>query len=194
MSDAPTTHLTLLKRLTDETDGVAWQEFCRRYSRLILGFARRRGLQPSDCDDVLQEVLAELSRAMPDFCYDPSRGRFRGFLKTVSSRLILRKFCQKRHPASQLEDVGSATPDEGELEQLWEDEWRQHHLRQAMKAIAVEFNSADRAAFEAYVVEGRSVADVTSSLELSASQVYQAKSRILKRLTELIEKQISVEG
>ena len=76
----------------------------------------------------------------------------------------------------------------------WEDEWREYHLRQAMRTVEVEFNAADRAAFDAYVLEGRDAREVAASLDLSVDQVYQAKSRILKRLSVLVEQQVSEEG
>ena len=65
MSAQLTTHTTLLARLAKGDDSSAWQEFNDRYGQLIRGFARRRGLQPADCDDVAQEVLLGLSKAMP---------------------------------------------------------------------------------------------------------------------------------
>jgi RNA polymerase sigma-70 factor, ECF subfamily len=67
-------------------------------------------------------------------------------------------------------------------------------LRQAMRLIAVEFNDADRKAFQRYAVEGREVRETATALGLSVDQVYQAKSRIMKRLSELIDEQVRDEG
>lgn len=44
-------------------------------ARLLAGFARRRGLQGADCDDLVQDVLMALVKAMPGFRYDPHKGR-----------------------------------------------------------------------------------------------------------------------
>lgn len=63
-----------------------------------------------------------------------------------------------------------------------------------MRIITVEFNAADRQAFQRYAVEGREVRDVAVELGLSVDQVYHAKSRIMRRLSELIETQVREEG
>ncbi len=190
------THATLLERVSAGTDPAAWREFCDRYAVLIRGFAQRRGLQAADCDEVAQEVLVSLTRSMPQFKYDPAKGKFRSYLKTVVLHEIFRKTRQKRGEVL-LEEVEAAKDSAGadpEIEQVWEAEWRQYHVRQAMRLIEVEFKEADRAAFEAYAVEGGDAAEVADSLSLSVDQVYQAKSRIMKRLVQIIEQQVQEEG
>ncbi len=165
--DAPThTHVTLLGRLADRADAAAWNEFYRRYGDLIRGFARRRQLQASDCEDVLQEVLLSLSQAMPGFRYDPAKGKFRSYLKTVTLRAIFRRSCQKRGEIGleHIEEATRAADADGAVEEGWEEEWRQYHLRQAMNTIAVEFNQADRDAFQRYAVENADARETAAAL------------------------------
>jgi RNA polymerase sigma-70 factor (ECF subfamily) len=191
-----TTHATLLAKLHVGADPAAWAEFCDRYSELIRAFARRQGLQAADCDEVLQDVLLALTQSMPGFEYDPARGKFRSYLKTVVLHAVYRRFCQKRG-AVNLEDieaaVRTATGDVA-VEEAWETEWRQYHLRLALKAVSAEFNDADRAAFEAYAIRGDAADEVAAANGLSVDQVYQAKSRILRRLSKVIEQQVAEEG
>jgi RNA polymerase sigma-70 factor (ECF subfamily) len=185
------THSTLLARLADAGDSAAWVEFRLRYSELIRGFCARRGLQAADIDDVEQDVLLALSKAMGQFSYDRGKGMFRSYLKTVVNNAIAKKWRQNV-PAgglSQAEGVGV----EGE-DDPWEQEWRQHHFRRAMRTIEAEFAETDRRAFALYAVEGRDAAEVARELGTSVDVVYQAKSRILKRLSAVIEAQIADEG
>ncbi len=191
-----TTHATLLARLSDGSDPDAWREFNQRYAELIRTFARRQGMQPADCDDLAQDVLMGLTKTMPGFEYDPSRGKFRSFLKTVVMRTIYKKFRQKRAAGRQLEIEAAAKADDDEpaAESLWEEEWREYHLRLAMKTIEVEFNPADRDAFQMYAVDGQDAQATAEALDVNVDQVYRAKSRILKRLGELVERQVSEEG
>ena len=190
------THTTLLERLSAGNDHAAWREFTDRYGRLILGFANRQSLQAADCDEVLQEVLLSLTKAMPGFTYDPAKGKFRSYLKTVVLHAVFKKSAQKRG-ATPLEDIENApqaaAPDE-QLETAWEDEWRQHHVRLAMRTIDAEFPEADRAAFQAYAVEGRAPQETADALGLNLNRVYRAKSRIARRLRELIAIQVQDEG
>lgn len=60
------THATLLERVSQSKDPLAWHDFCARYESLIRGFARRQGLQGADCDEVMQDVLMALTHALPE--------------------------------------------------------------------------------------------------------------------------------
>ncbi len=196
MSYRITTHASLLARVSEGGDRAAWDEFCARYGDLIRGFARRRGLQVADADEIMQDVLTALTKSMPGFVYDPSKGKFRSYLKTLAMRAVYRKTIQKR-PSVPLEDVEGVVPAGGgdeETDRLWEEEWRQYHVTQAMRTIHVEFNEADCESFQQYAVEGRSAQEAADMLGRKAEQVYQAKSRILNRLSELIAEQVSEEG
>lgn len=196
MGTQATTHTTLLARLGDGADSAAWQEFHERYAELLRGFARRRGLQPADTDDVAQDVLLALTRAMPDFRYDPAKGKFRSYLKTAALRAILKRSRQKRGQVDigDLEEATRIANADAEAEEAWEAEWRQYHLTIALRAIEVEFDGADRQAFQRYVVQGREARETAAALNMSLESVYQAKSRIMKRLGQLIEVQIQDEG
>ena len=191
-----TTHATLLARVAEGVDPEAWSEFHRRYGELIRGFARRRGLQAADCDDIAQEVLLILSKSMGGFEYDPAKGKFRSYLKTFVVRAVYRKTRQKLGERS-LGDMDVEAKDpapDSATEEVWEQEWRQYHVRQAMQRLEAEFNEDDRMAFSQYAMRGLAAAVVAEALGLSLDQVYQAKSRILRRLSSLIAEQIEDEG
>ncbi|TWT40331.1 RNA polymerase sigma factor CnrH [Phycisphaerae bacterium RAS1] len=196
MNVATTTHSTLLARVAGGHEPAAWNEFCERYGELIRGFAKRRGLQPADCDDIVQDVLLALTTAMTGFQYDPSKGKFRSYLKTIVIHSIFRRGKQKRGEAdlSDIEEATRVASTDELVEAAWEEEWRQYHLQQAMKFVDAEFNEADRTAFRMYALEGRSANETAEALGLSLDQVYQAKSRVLKRLSHLIETQVADEG
>jgi RNA polymerase sigma factor (sigma-70 family) len=190
-----TTHATLLARLAESQDPIAWHEFCSRYGELIRNFARQQRLQPSDCDDVVQDVLMGLTKSMPGFEYDPSRGKFRSYLKTITLHAIFARSRQKRHeiPLGDMRTAAEASADVS-IDRIWDEQWRQYHLKQAMREIHVEFNEADLAAFNQYAVQGHSAQETAAALKLSLDQVYQAKSRILKRLSAVIAQRVEEEG
>jgi RNA polymerase sigma-70 factor (ECF subfamily) len=191
-----TTHVSLLARLHDGRDTLAWRTFCDRYEELIRGFARRQGVFGSDADDVVQDVMLSLTKAMPGFSYDPAKGKFRSYLKTVVVRAISAR--SRQNPSLVSLHEGSTHPSPASpsdpVSEPWEVEWRQYHLRQAMKAVRAEFNASDIAAFEAYVNEGRDAAVVAHELGIKVDSVYQAKSRVLRRLSQAIAEQVNEEG
>jgi RNA polymerase sigma-70 factor (ECF subfamily) len=191
------THASLLARLAAGQDSRAWREFDERYRVLLWRFARARGLQPADAEDVAQEVLHALTKRLPGFAYDPARGRFRDYLKTAAANAVWKKLGELAGTARAV-GGSDAAPDvpvaDDAVERSWEAEWRQYHMRLAMTRIRAEFNAQDVAAFEAYAAGDRAAAEVATSLGLSVDQVYQAKSRILRRLKEIIAEQTADEG
>lgn len=203
---AQTTHISLLTRLGRPDDppeyASAWAEFQVRYGELVRRFAMRRGLQAADCDDVLQDTLVALGQAMrPDggFEYDPKRGKFRSYLLTVVSHVIFRRLRQNSPDGTLLKGGGELSlsnlpAPEPAMEQLWETEWRRYHLQRAMRTVEAEFNEADRTAFIQYALEGHDARQTADALGMTLDQVYQAKSRILKRLSAIIEEQVADEG
>lgn len=193
MQDRSSTHASFLLRLKDGDDAV-WREFFDRYGDLVRNFARRRGLQAADADDIVQEVSLAVRRVMPTFEYSRERGRFRGLLKTIALRAIWAQLRARRADVVKGEDALAEAEADPAIDGEWESEWRQYHMRTALERMRAEFPPADVQAFRAYGVEGKSVADTAAALAMSADQVYQAKSRVLKRLRALIAEQIADEG
>lgn len=191
------THASLLAKLKLGGNDDAWSEFDDRYRELLFLFARRRGLQAADADDVAQETLAATHRALPRFDYDPAKGRFRSWLKTAALRTILNR---RRPAADALPHAADDAPGlaalaaDPELEAAWETEWRRYHVRVATAKARMEFNAKDFAAFEATAVEGRPATEVAAALGLTPDSVYQAKSRLLRRIREHVEAQVAEEG
>jgi len=88
---------SLLQRLQlSPADQTAGAEFVRRYGSRIHDWCRRWGLQESDAQDVVQNVLLKLTRAMQAFQYDPSQ-RFRTWLETVTQN-ARQDFARGRRP------------------------------------------------------------------------------------------------
>jgi RNA polymerase sigma-70 factor (ECF subfamily) len=191
-----TTHVSLLARLSDMADEAAWREFSERYGEMISTVGRRWGLQPADCDDLVQEVLLALSKAMQGFEYRPEKGKFRAYLKTITLHAVGRILRQKGLTARRgdTETASNAAGHSAPNDHAWDEEWRANHVRRAMQVIEVEFSGAQLRAFQRHAVDGSEAQAVAEALKLTVNQVYQAKSRILKRLTELVQEQVDDEG
>ena len=83
--DPARTRQSLLIRLRDTEDQQAWEEFYARYTPMIGGWCRQ--WFPREAEDMVQEVMLLLARRLRDFEYQPGK-RFRGYLKTVTHRLM----------------------------------------------------------------------------------------------------------
>jgi RNA polymerase sigma factor (sigma-70 family) len=80
MAEAPATQPSLLIRLGDKQDTVAWAQFVEVYAPLVYGFARKHGMQDADAADLTQEVMRAVAGAISRLEYDPRRGTFRSCL------------------------------------------------------------------------------------------------------------------
>jgi RNA polymerase sigma factor (sigma-70 family) len=189
------TQPSLLSRVRDPADQLAWRQFEAKYRELILRFCRRRGFQQADAEDVLQLVMMFLLQSLPKFVYDPKRGRFRDYLyQTVRSAISRLKGggARPKPPEGALDTtMMDMTPgeDESGAETLWNREWINHHYRMAMETVRQTFEPRSVEVFERSV-RGESVAQLATAFGMSEQAVHKVRQRIRRRMEELIELQV----
>src|SRR5438094_4550622 len=87
----PASLFSRLRRPVQDEDPHAfernWTQFVSVYGPMIYSWCCGWGLQNA-ANDVTQDVLTRFIRALPDFKYDPNRGKFRGWLKTVTIHVL----------------------------------------------------------------------------------------------------------
>ena len=194
MAEAPLTRATLLVRLRDPHDDGAWGEFVQLYGPVVYGFARKRGLQDSDAADMVQEVLRSVARNADRMEYDPKKGTFRGWLYTVTRNKIYNFLSsQKRRPratgdVSSQERLEAFADPSNVSEADWELEYQRRLSAKAMDRVKHEFQPATWQAFWGTAVEGRQAVEVGQALKMSPGAVYVAKSRVLARLRDEVQK------
>lgn len=192
---ASTTRPSLLSRLRDPRDAEAWQEFDVAYRDLIRRYCARSGLQVSDTEDVCQLVLLALVRSLPRFHFDPGRGRFRNYLGRIVKNCIFQQRARQEDAARSLEDCVEATlasASDDPVEAGWDEEWSNHHLRRAMRAVRASCKPASLVIFER-LLRGQSVETVADSCRTTPEAVYKVKQRIGERLKLEIQRQIREE-
>jgi RNA polymerase sigma-70 factor (ECF subfamily) len=185
-----TTSPSLLHRLRDRADADAWGRLARVYTPLLLDWVQRLGVQPADADDLAQEVLATVAREMPRFEYDPARGAFRGWLRTVLANRVRH---HRRSRAGRPDAVGGGGQDRlladladgrGDLGREWDRDHDRHVVGRLLDLIRPEFQPATWEAFRLAAVEGRPAAEVAATLGLTPNAVRVAKCRVLARLRQ----------
>jgi RNA polymerase sigma-70 factor (ECF subfamily) len=193
MANSPSTRPSLLVRLRDAQDGLAWSQFVELYAPLIYGFVRKQRLQDADAADLTQDVLRAVSVAIKRLDYDPRQGTFRGWLFTVV-RNKLRNFLASRQRLVR----GSGDSDMHRLLQeqpapqddeaaLWQEEYQRRVFAWAASQVRDDFQESSWQAFWMTAVEGKSGKETAHALGLTVAAVYLAKSRIMARIKEQIE-------
>ncbi|MEZ4650877.1 MAG: sigma-70 family RNA polymerase sigma factor [Candidatus Eisenbacteria bacterium] len=191
-----TTRVSLLHRLADPSEAIAWREFDRLYGESILRVALRAGLQLADAEDVRQTVLIGLASALPRFRFRPDLGRFRSYLGRSVSNAIARHRTRQRkqmsREAEHLDERGDTTSLGSHLDEIWEDEWRHRHLRVAFAEIQRTYDPKSVRVFER-LLAGDPPEVIARDLSLRVDAVYKIKQRTRDRMRELVRAQIEVE-
>lgn len=203
MAEPPLTRVTLLARIRDGRDTAAWGEFVQLYGPVVYRFARNRGLQDADAADLMQDVLRSVARNAHRMDYDPKRGTFRGWLYTVTRNKIYNFLSAQRNrprgtgdtDAHERLDATPAREDENAgPDAEWEKEYQRRLSAVAMEKVKDEFQARTWRAFWETAVEGKSAADVGAGLKMTAGAVYVAKSRVLARLRDEVQKMMEAEN
>jgi RNA polymerase sigma-70 factor (ECF subfamily) len=190
MAEFPPTRASLLLRLRDPHDEDAWQQFVALYAPLVYGYARRQGLQDADAADLSQDVLRAVVGAVGRLDYDPDRGTFRGWLFTVVRHKLSnwRRAQQNRPdgggPAGPYDVEQFPVPDPAEAE--WDGEWERRVFAWACEQVRGDVRDVTWQAFWRTAVDGQPAQEVADALGLSITRVYNARSRVLARLKEVI--------
>ena len=185
--DWPSTQISLLDRVRGMNSGMAWPEFVALYEPLIFRYCRRRGLQEADAQDVTQNVFCRLKQALPNFEYDRTKGRFRGWLGTIAFREIRH---YKKRAAAAGRGVGGEQSDEalmrftGEQESEWVEVFNAHVLRTSLERVRSQFDAETWEVFELIWLRDVSPAEVAAQKDRKPAWVYKAKFRVLQRLRQ----------
>ncbi len=188
------TRLSLLLRVRDLSDRTAWQDFVECYAPKVYSWCLSFGLQDSDAADATQEVLMKLVNGLRSFDYNSDRGRFRGWLKTVTRHVsidMMRTWKERGSGDTQIQMKLETTehPDAADLlYQEVEAAYQEELIRRASLLVQVRVQPKTWQAFQMTADQNLSAADVAKTLGMPVSEVYVAKSRVLKMLKEEVAK------
>ena len=193
----PETRPSLMLRLREAADQLAWTEFVSIYEPLLLRLMRQRGLQESDARDVTQQVVLAVTQAVERWQPDGREASFRRWLFAIARKLAL-KFVQRgRSP------IGTARQGTGGSDMLklldnlpepehrtavaFDDEYRTEIFHFAAEQVRVEFRDTTWQAFWRTCVLNEAISDVAAQLGTTTGNVYVARSRVIARLREVVE-------
>ncbi|MCA9062897.1 MAG: sigma-70 family RNA polymerase sigma factor [Planctomycetaceae bacterium] len=174
------TRKSLLLRLKDRADESAWHEFHGLYAPLIYNYARARGLPHDDAEEIRSDCLVTVVKQMPTFDYDPQKGRFKAWLRTIVVRRIADRLRKRAEPQAGTEQLYLITSQDETSDEIWESEWRDQHLRTCMDHARSHVNDQTWAIFQMLVDDGLDVAEICRRMNVAANLVYKARARVLE--------------
>jgi len=178
-----TTRPSLLLRVRD-AEPAAWREFDAIYRPLLHRFSRASGLSDADAEDVTQHCMAAIHQHIRGFDYDPHKGRFKGWLRTLVNNRVRNLHRRRREESAESQDFKRPQKREQPPEELFEDLWMDEHLRHCLKLVREEVEPRTFQAFQRYVLEEQPVEEVCQALGMTANQLYKVKWRVTQMLSE----------
>jgi len=175
-------------------DSEAWRQMVELYGPLVYGWGRRAHLRAEDARDIVQEVFYAVATHVADFQRPEGNGGFRAWLFTITRNKI-RDFLRRQsgepsapggtaayerlcrepcHEAGVL-PVTTAASDQVQL------------VRRAVCLVRAEFEERTWEMFCRAAMVAEKPQKIATDFHVSVAAVYQAKSRVLRRLREILD-------
>ena len=196
----PETSTTLLKDIAQDAQHVRWNEFVARYRPMMEAFMRER-FPSLEADDIIQETLVALCKAIPSYRYAPDeKGHFHNYLTGILRNKALRQLRKEQRQSEIAELVGSRVPRDrdgragaprppSDIMAAADQSYREALFELALRQFLADDSIADRTKriFERTAISGESPEAVAAAFKMTRHAVDQAKSRAMARLREIVK-------
>lgn len=188
------TRVSLILRVANEQDVLAWQQFVEIYQPLVFRIARSQGLQEADAQDLVQEVMTRVARSIGNWDPDARRGTFRGWISTIARNLIIdflrhRNRLPKTGDQSEIRKLIEQTPDHSTEALQFDLEFEKQVFAWAAMQVRNQVKEKTWQAFWQSSVEHKPVAAVAAALGLTPGAVYIARCRVMAKLKDVVQSQ-----
>jgi RNA polymerase sigma factor (sigma-70 family) len=122
--------------------------------------------------------------------YDPSRGRLRSWLIAIVRHRAVDVMRRARLRSGWRGDSAvEVAVDDAELESAWDAEWRHAVLAEAIVRLRTTSRAEPKTldAFDRFALQGVPGEAVSEELGIALDEIYRIKSRMLKRLRDIIQ-------
>jgi RNA polymerase sigma-70 factor (ECF subfamily) len=187
----PDTRHSLIVRLKDSRNDLAWTEFVCAYEPFLTRLVRKQGTPDRHVADVTQQLLIAIAKSVDGWKADGKTASFRRWLGCVARNVVIKFMVRERkhvtgEGGSDFLKALTETVDpsiDAELQLQYEQEL----ILWAAERVRSEFRESSWQAFWETEVIGRSIAEVAKELGVSVGSVYMSRSRIFARIRAVIE-------
>jgi RNA polymerase sigma-70 factor (ECF subfamily) len=173
----------------------AWARLVQIFSPIVYRWSRQSGLTDDESADVVQDVFISIAKSISCFERRNEKASFRSWLATITRNRV-RDYFRKKDKRT---DGVGGTAGLDQLNRLpnQPDDKLEHSISVAsldqrlpirvLELVKSDCNPKTWQAFWQTTIQGDTAADVADRLEMNISSVYQARSRILRRLRKQFE-------
>lgn len=197
LKDLIPTRQSLLSRLKNWDDQESWKVFFDTYWKLIYSTAVKAGLHDAEAQDVVQDTVISVSRSIPNFKYDASKGSFKAWLLRLTGWRIadqLRKRQRKARREINNSDTEIAEaaenmidPASQRFQAAWDEGWEQNLVEAAINRVKMTVDPTQYQIFDLYVLKEWPVLRIARTLKINPGRIYLAKHRI----SHLVKKELA---
>ncbi len=187
------TRNTLLSRAQNPDDQQAWNEFVSYYQQFIHVVLHQMGLQLSDFDDVVQEVLIKIWKNLKKFEVAPDRARFRTWLSTLIRNTVIdyirSKKSYERKTEKAIEEFNNSAHiiSQSEFDEIVKNEWEQYITQTALENIRKHFSGDAISVFE-MSLDDVSIDEIAKAHNIKYDSVRNLRNRVKKKLIAEIQR------
>lgn len=191
MQELPETRESLLMQIQEPENRTAWEEFVEIYRPVVYRIGVARGLQHADALDLVQTVFISIAGSIANWESRDDRTRFRHWLLRVAKNATINAVTRKSPDRAVGGDsmatalVNRAAQDNENDSQI-DLEYKRQLYRRAAEQVRVSVSEVTWQAFEMTAVKGMAIDEAARETGMSRGAIYAARSRIMKRLTEIV--------
>lgn len=180
------THITLIQRVKDPTNENAWEVFSAGYSEYIDKVLSKGGIFPDDIKDLRQDILFKLWKKLPEFNYEPKKGKFRSWLyviiRNTTSTFITAQSASSKRTQQYFQTLQKNEPPENtDLNTLLDDEWKEYLCVKALSQLSDVFSAQSIEIFKDSL-KGEAPEVLAKKYKLKENTIYRIKNRVKERL------------
>ena len=174
------TRQTLIQRARNPNDSQAWDQFADYYKSFIRMVLMQLQVRTDELDDLSQTVLLKLWQGLPTMKMGRGGARFRTWLGKVIRNAVYDHFRQVASRKRRDSNAAVADVVPSDLDDIIESEWRKHIITLVLGRLNASFSGKAMDVFM-MTLDGKSVDDIASTLELSKDSVYVLRNRVQSR-------------
>lgn len=199
----PSTPVSILDRLGRDPGSrdwnKAWETFVELYSPAMrlatqAEFHRVGWHQQDDrlLDEVVSDAVVKFLKASGSFSYDPSKGRFRHYIRQIIAWCVRDHLTANNRPPGSQDELEGLSDDDAkapfrQLLELEDRAWRNATLQGMLEQARSILGPQTMIIFEMTKILEEPVEDVMAQLRVTRSTVDNANHRVMKLLRELAE-------